>query len=263
LSPPDAAQASSDSPAFNVRNAQGYDQGQATYTFRLTTVSGQREIASASVPAGSNQTTLTFGAALPRGMTLAWSVVARNAAGAEVRSATTTFRTVAVACGAPSSPYAKSVVEWFVPACNLANNIYNDPRDVLGPPDSGGAGPNNFFGFLSLGNEGHVTVDMEACAQDLPGPDIRVYQHVAQEGVTLYAGGSPTGPFQLLAYRVPCGTRVPGTPARRYCEFDLGAAEVQEARYFKVEDGELYPICPADTPSEGADIDAVEILHLK
>jgi hypothetical protein len=170
--------------------------------------------------------------------------------------------TVAVACAAGVDPYAKSVVEWFVPACNLAQNIYNDPLDVLGPPDGGGVGPLMFFGFLSLGRQGHVTVDMEGCAQDLPGDDVRVYQFVGQEPVTLYAAGSPSGPFQLLGNRVSCGTRVPGFPQRRYCDFDLGAAEVQEARYFKIEDGELFP-CPGDTVSEGADIDAVEILHRK
>jgi hypothetical protein len=263
ITPANGDQASSDTPALTVRNAQGYDQGQATYTFRLTTVSGQREIASAAIAAGATRTSLMFATPLPRGMTISWSVVARNAAGAEVASSVSVFRTVAVACGAASSPYAKSVVEWFVPACNLANNVYNDPLDSLGAPDAGGVGPFNFFGFLSLGREGHVTVDMEACAQDLPGPDVRVFQFVSQEAVTLYAGGSPNGPFQLLGYRVLCGTRVPGFPQRRTCDFDLGAAEVQEARYFKVEDGELYPFCPGDTPSEGADIDAVQILNLK
>jgi hypothetical protein len=155
------------------------------------------------------------------------------------------------------------VVEWFVPACNLAQNIYNDPLTVLGPPDGGGVGPDNFFGFLSLGFKGHVTVDMEACALDLPGPDVRVYQMISMEPVTLYAGGSPTGPWQPIGDRVPCGTRVPGGGGQqRYCDFDLGAAEVSEARYFKVEDGELFP-CPGGTVSEGADIDAVEILHRK
>jgi hypothetical protein len=263
LSPASGEQLSSDTPTFTVRNAQGYDQGQATYTFRLTTLSGQREVASAAVAAGASRTSVTFATPIPQGMTVTWTAVTRNAAGSEVASTPTTFRTAAVACATSTSPYAKSVVEWRVPACNLANNIYNDPRDALGPPDSGGAGPNNFFGFISLGYEGHVTVDMEGCTTDQPGPDVRVYQHVGQEPVTLYAGGTPSGPFQLLAYRQLCGTRVPGTPARRYCDFDLAAAEVQDARYFKVQDGELYPICPGDTPSEGADIDAVEILHLK
>jgi hypothetical protein len=263
LSPIGGAQVTSDTPAFTVRNAQGYDQGQATYTFRLTTLSGQREIATAATPAGAGRTSLTFAAALPRGMTLAWSVVAKNSAGAEVASTTTSFRTTSVMCTSGLNPYGKSIVEWFVPACNLRQNIYNDPQDVLGPPDAGGVGPDRFFGILSLGQEGHVTVDMEACAQDLSGNDLRVYQFVAQEPVTLYAAGSPSGPFQLLGYRVPCGTRVPGSQQRRYCDFDLGAAEVQEARYFKIEDGELYPFCPGDTVSEGADIDAIEILHQK
>ena len=45
-------------------------------------------------------------------------------------------------------------------------------------------------------------------------------------------------------------------------DFDLGAAEIQEARYFRIQDGELFP-CPGDTVTEGADIDAIEILHLK
>jgi hypothetical protein len=263
ITPANGDQATSDTPTFTVRNALGYDQGQATYTFRLTTVSGQREIASASIPAGTTRTSLMFATALPRGMSISWSAIARNAGGAEAASSTSVFRTVGVACGAATGPYAKSVVEWSVPACNLANNIYNDPQDTLGPPDGGGTGPNNFFGILSLGREGHVTVDMEACAADRPGPDVRVFQFVGQEPVTLFAGGSPTGPFQLLGYRVLCGTRVPGFPQRRTCDFDLGAAEVQEARYFKVEDGELYPFCPGDTPSEGADIDAVQVLNLK
>jgi hypothetical protein len=105
---------------------------------------------------------------------------------------------------------------------------------------------------------------MEACAADLPGPDVRVYQFVSSEPVTLYAAGAPGGPFQLLEYRLRCGLRVAGgTGQQRYCDFDLAAAEILEARYFKVEDGELFDICPGGTPSEGADIDAVEILHLK
>ena len=75
--------------------------------------------------------------------------------------------------------------------------------------------------------------------------------------------GSPTGPFQLLGYRVRCGTRVPGIPLAATATSTSAAAEVQEARYFKVQDGELYPSARATPPSEGADIDAVEILHLK
>jgi hypothetical protein len=260
ITPVSNEQATSDTPTFTARNAQNYDQGQATYTFRLTTISGNREIATATVPAGLGRTSVIFAGALPRGMTLAWSVLAQGTS-ATVASATTTFRTVAVACQSSPSPYAKSVVDWFLTACSLEHNHYNDPLQVLGPPDAGGTGPDNYFGFMSLGEGGYVTVDMQSCAVDLPGPDVRVYQTVSQEPVTLFAAGSPTGPFEQIGDRVRCGTRLPGVFSR-YCDFDLGAAEVQEARYFKIQDGELFP-CPGGTVTEGADIDAIEILHLK
>lgn len=168
-----------------------------------------------------------------------------------------------VACLSGRDPFAKSVVEAFLPVCERMPNIYNDPREVLGPPNAGGFGPFNWTGFVSLGEGGHVTVDMEACAVDEPGADVRVYQAVGSEPVTLYASGRPEGPFALIESRKPCGTRFEGSAVIRFCDFDLAAGGVQEARYFKVEDGELFPCKDADTPSEGADIDAVQILHQK
>ena len=210
ITPTGNEQAASDTPTFTVRNALNYDQGQATYTFRLTTVSGQREIASGAVPAGLGRTSAMFAAPLPRGMTLAWSVMAQSAA-SEVSSCdrrpSAPSRWPARRAG---RPYAKSVVDSFLSACSQAHNKYNDPREVLGPPDAGGAGPDMYFGFMSLGEGGYVTVDMESCAQDLPGADVRVYQSVSQEPVTLYASGSPTGPFELIGSAVRCGTRLPG-----------------------------------------------------
>jgi hypothetical protein len=257
---PVATQATSDTPTFTVRNAQGYDLGQATYTFFLLTHSGARTIAQATVPAGQTTTSVTFAGVLPRGMTLTWNVVAQSPLGS-VPSTTATFQTAAVACVSGVDPYGKSVVDWFVPACSLAQNIYNDPLATLGPPDAGGTGPDHYSGFMSLGDDGYVTDDMEACAIDLPGPDVRVYQTVSGEPVTLWAGGTPTGPWQQLGYRVDCGN-VERKVFSHYCDFDLADAEVDEARYFKIEDGENYP-CPGDTVTEGADIDAIKILHQK
>ena len=46
-----------------------------------------------------------------------------------------------------------------------------------------------------------------------------------------------------------------------FCDFDLADAEMQDARYFKIEDGEIHPCAEAGTDTEGADIDAIEILH--
>jgi hypothetical protein len=101
---------------------------------------------------------------------------------------------------------------------------------------------------------------MTACAVDGPGDDIRVFQSVSREEVTLLASSSSDGPWVLVDYRQPCGRRSPGNFSRR-CDFDLADAGLEAARYLRVQDGELFP-CPGDAVSEGADIDAVEILNM-
>lgn len=239
-----------------VQNAQGFDAGQATYTFHLRTATGVREIATREVPAGSGTTRTTM--TVPRGLQLSWLVSAQGTRG-ETSSPPASFRAPPMDCLAGRDPYAKSVVDWFIPACSLAENHYNDPNQVLGPPDSEGHGPDSFTGFLSLGFGGWVTVDMEGCAVDGPGPDVRVYQRASSEPVTLWASGSADGPFVLVDYRKECGAPSPGLRSG-HCDFDLAGGELEEARYFKIQDGELYP-CPGDTVTEGADIDAIEILH--
>ncbi len=249
----------SDTPTFTVQNARGYDFGQAEYSFRVFSASGAAELASVTVPAGSAATSARVPTPLPRGMWLSWSATARGTAG-EVSSSPASFRGPGVECLGSADPYAKRVVDWWLPACSLAQNIYNDPQTVLGPPDSRGTGPLGFNGFMSLGEGGSVTVDMQSCAVDQPGPDIRVFQRIGAEPVTLYAAGQPEGPFILVEYRKRCGEPIPG-PSNA-CEFDLALGEIQQARYFRIQDGELFP-CPGDTVSEGADIDAIEILNLE
>lgn len=161
------------------------------------------------------------------------------------------------ACATAPSAYAKAVVESWIPACSLAQNIYNDPTKALGPPDAAGYGPNNFTGFVSLGFGGRVTLDLGGCISDRPGPDLRVYQAVSSEPVSVYVSVSPEGPFTLIEERKACGERI--DPVKGYCDFDIASGGVTQARYVRVEDGELYP-CPGDTVSEGADLDAVQAL---
>ena len=265
VTPAAGASVTTDRPTFTVRNALGFDEGAATYTFELATASGTRVLSTVSMLAGRGTTSATFPDVLPRGLVLSWRAIARNAAAVEVASARVTFRPPAVVCMAGQNPYAKRVLELFLTNCSRRRNSYNDPSEVLGPPDAERISANPFvgLGFLSLGEKGHVDVDMEVCATDTPGGDIRVWQTVSNEPVTLYAAGQPQGPFILLGDRVRCGTRLGGGPFSGYCDFDLADAEVQEARYLRIEDGEHYPCPDADTDSEGADIDAVQILHLK
>lgn len=165
-------------------------------------------------------------------------------------------------CAAATSPYATSVAEWWIPASSLAQNIYNDPQQALGAPNAAGFGQFNYTGFVSLGFGGHVTVDLGGCVADVAGNDLRIYQAVSSEPVSVYVSTSPEGPFTLLQpFFQDCGARVQGDAVKKYCDFDLASAAVPKARYVRVEDAELYP-CPCDTVSEGADLDAVQALAL-
>lgn len=161
------------------------------------------------------------------------------------------------ACATPPSAHAIAVIDSWIPACSLAQNIYNDPREALGAPNAGGTGPDRFTGFVSLGFGGRVTLDLGGCITDRPGADIRVFQAVSNEEVSLYVSESPSGPFTLVGAQQACGERV--TNVIRYCDFDIAWAGVTRARYVRVEDGELFP-CPGGTVSEGADLDAIQAL---
>ena len=162
-----------------------------------------------------------------------------------------------VACTGTPSAYARAVVGSWIPACSLARNIYNDPRAALGPPDAAGSGPESYSGFVSLGFGGQVTLDLGGCLQDRPGADLRVYQAVSSEPVTVYVSTSPEGPFALVEALKECGRPFQGIQG--YCEFDIATGGQTQARYVRVEDGELFP-CPGGTRTEGADLDAVQVL---
>jgi len=149
------------------------------------------------------------------------------------------------------------VIDWWVPRCSLERNIFNDPQTALGAPDADGFGPDGYTGFISLGFGGRVTIDLGGCLSDRPGADLRVYQAVSGEPLSVYVSTSPAGPFTLVEARKGCGERV--DRVKSSCDFDLATAGVTQARYVRVEDGELFP-CPGGTRSEGADLDAVQAL---
>jgi hypothetical protein len=161
------------------------------------------------------------------------------------------------ACGTAPSAYARAVVDSWIPACSLAQNVYNDPQKALGPEDAAGSGTAGYLGFVSLGFGGRVTVDLGGCISDRPGPDLRIFQAVSSEPVSVYVSLSPTGPFTLVEARKECGERI--NAVKGYCDVDIARGGATQARYVRVEDGELWP-CPGGTTSEGADLDAVQAL---
>ena len=160
-------------------------------------------------------------------------------------------------CASAPSRYGVAVSDWWIPACSLAQDIYNDPKEALGAPNAAGHGPDQYSGFVSLGFGGHVTVDLGGCISDAPGADLRVFQTVSGEPVSVYVSLSPEGPFTLVEAVKECGE--PYHNIQHSCEFDLASGGVSKARYVRVEDGELFP-CPGGTVTEGADLDAVEAL---
>jgi hypothetical protein len=171
--------------------------------------------------------------------------------------------TSSTAVRAPAASFAQGVVDWWLPQCSIDRNSYNDPGQVLGAPDAVDLrGADNYTGIMSMGQGGWVVVDMGVTAVDGAGADIRVYQVTTGEPVTVYAADSPGGPFILVGLRVFCGVRSPGLAAN-HCDFDLRAGGLAQARYLKVEDGEIYPCLAGDTRTEGADIDAVEVLNAR
>jgi hypothetical protein len=157
--------------------------------------------------------------------------------------------------------YAVAVVDWWLPRCSLERNMHNDPNATIGAPDAARVSADRYRGMFSTGQGGYVVVDAGVTVVDGPGADVRVYQTTSSEPVTLYAASSPQGPFVPIALREFCGVRSGGGVFSMNCEFDLRAAGVAEARYLKVEDGELYPCMAGGTATEGADIDAVQILN--
>jgi hypothetical protein len=162
-----------------------------------------------------------------------------------------------VTCTGTPSTYARAVTEWWIPRCSLDYNIFNDPQTAIGPPNAAGVGPEGYSGFISLGFGGRVTLDLGGCLNDRPGNDLRVFQAVSSEPVTVYVAPGPDGPFTLLEARKGCGQRIDAVQG--YCDFDFADGRVAQARYVRVEDGELFP-CPGGTRSEGADLDAVQVL---
>jgi len=157
--------------------------------------------------------------------------------------------------------HAQAVVDWWVPGCSQMHNAYNDPATVLGPPDAENVGgKDEYRGMMSLGQGGWVVVDMGQPVVDGLGADVRVYQTVSGEPVTLYAADTPVGPFRLVQLMRPCGIPTRGVFSN-HCDFDLAKSAIPSARYFRVEDGEIYPCLAGDTVTEGADIDSIESLR--
>jgi hypothetical protein len=261
VKPADGATADGPTPTFAVVNARGFEAGQATYEFVVTAEPDGAVVEDIKdVPAGAVQTETASSTPLDLGRAYHWKAVA-HAGDRQVESKTGAFD-VAVPC-LPGSPYAKSVVDLYLTECTQRTNrrALLNPSNVLGPPDARGSSDATYAGILSLGQDGYVTVDMGVCIADQEGPDLRVFQYVQFEGVGVDVSGSPGGPWVDLGVK-PCGDGGTGDNSN-HCDFDLAGTGLRTARYVRVSDAENFPCERAGTRSEGADIDAVQALHVR
>lgn len=120
----------------------------------------------------------------------------------------------------------------------------------------------HYHGFMSLGQEGFVTVDMGTSAMDGPAPDVREFQRAGNEPFTLYAATSPQRRVALVGPSELCGTPSPGFLSH-HGDFDLHDAGLSEARHFEIQGGKIHPCLAGDTVTEGADIDPIQVLNPK
>jgi hypothetical protein len=246
-------------PSLVVQNARGFDAGQATYEFQLLDGAGG-VLQRVEAPAGSGRTEARVAGPLVRGVAYRWKAVA-HAGERAVESAAVAFE-VAVSCGAGDG-YARAVVDSFVTPCTQRTNrrAFLEPEEVLGAPNARGTSEQSYAGFMSLGQDGYVTVDMGVCLTDGPGADVRVFQYIQSEPVEVQVSGNPSGPWTPLGTK-PCGDG--GLPDRsNHCDFDLQQSGLHTARYVRVLDAEDFPCELAGTRTEGADIDAVQVLNVK
>ncbi len=248
-------------PTLVALNAAGFDGAGATYDFVVLDEAGREEVARVpGVAAGPQRTQAVVPTPLDAGRAYRWKAVAH--AGDRTAESTPASFEVAVPCLSPGDAWAKAVVDFQITECTRRTNrrALLDPHSVLGPPDAAGSSDATYSGILSLGQDGHVVVDMGVCIGDRPGDDLRVYQYIQSEPVEVMVSGSPDGPWAPLGTK-PCGDGGIAAYRSNHCDFDLGASGLKAARYVWVGDGENYPCERAGTRSEGADIDAVEVLH--
>lgn len=147
----------------------------------------------------------------------------------------------------------------------LPTNGFTNAENALGAPDAGKSGDGHlqFHGFVSLGANGSVVLFMGACIQDLPGADLRVYQSVSREAVEVQVSQNVDGPFVSLGMK-DCVDPPPSFSG--FCEFDLAGSGLNNVRIVKVIDREAFTFpgaaCDNTGPSPGADIDAVQVVHI-
>ena len=128
-------------------------------------------------------------------------------------------------CSITGSQYAEYVVEWHQNvACPAL--VRTDTSEILGPPVVGGfiTQDDPGYGFVSMNHNAELSFEMGRTIFNGSGNDLGVHEYVSTEALELFAGLTESGPWYSLGVQW-CHVR---------CDFDLGAAGLTYARYFKI-----------------------------
>ncbi|OGF64065.1 MAG: hypothetical protein A2Y62_15510 [Candidatus Fischerbacteria bacterium RBG_13_37_8] len=197
-----------------------------------------------------------------------WRARAYHVAGGDIESTQfSEFITFYIA--EPCSKFNGSTFAVRLVQSNVTCGIYNSYQnayEALGPPDAAPVGTDEYRGFVSLGIDGWIVFELGQCIKNMPNSDVEVYQTVSYEGVGVAVAETPDGPWHWLGIR-KCFDHTPYYSFA--CFFDLShdGATTPWARYVKVYDYMRYTmpewaVCELDPPHPGADIDAVEAIHV-
>lgn len=234
-------------PRLAVTNA--YTAGDAAVTYDFEISSDPQFTSLAASGSGAEQTTgsqdhtawqgeLATSAALTPGVTYYWRARAVIDGVATGWYGPYSF-TVTGLCEISGSQYAEYVVEWHQ---NMAcpDLVRTDTSEILGPPVVGGfiTQDDPGYGFVSMNQDATLSFEMGKTIYNGPGNDLGVYEYVSTEALELFAGLSESGPWYSLGMQW-CHVR---------CDFDLGAAGLNYARYFKIRSvpGECYQTAGPD-----------------
>jgi len=237
-------------PVFAVLNAYTLSGANVTYDMELYSDSALNALVAyvSGVKQDDSEAYTTFfpGVALNSGQTYYW--LARPVIGGQPLNWRGVYPfTVKNLCEISGSSYAQNAISFTRgEECGLI--AFNNPAQALGRPNGSGHDPSNYGGFISLSRGGSIVLEMGRTIINRPGDDLRVWEYVSTEELEAFAGQSEIGPWFSLGVEW-CGD---------FCDFDLGRAGLNYARFIKILD--VSSLAGGCYETAGADIDAVYAL---
>jgi len=250
FSPRNGETLDSATPMLCIENSEGIG-GKRFYDFQIYSDEAltQRIVQQVDISETTGHTCWQSTATLSSDRNYYWRVRARI--GSEYSDWTSPLSFYICACNSSGgNEYAQLIIEDNIDDCDGVNQFLNG-NEALGPPNASGSSESDFSGFVSLGLEGSITVDMKVCIFNGPGYDLRVFQYISKEPVEILASSCRNGTYYSLGIQ-EC--------THPFCRFDISNIPLNEIRFIKIVDRSNPIPCYSHI---GADIDAIEAIHYR